>query len=289
MLLNNGSSSSNTVWIEAPVSEVWEYVSTASGWRRFLADISTLSSESNDIMVGETVTLVIGELTNIATCVERKEQSRILFDELYAAILPDGDTWEYKLKTMFEFESRNKMTVLTVNVDGYGSDEMMQWIRECGEMGWRQSLFHLKTVIELGLDLRNDIFNYPRLGVLNYTATPDQLSMHGLDPATDGGNHIGTVYPGGPAWQAGIRDGALIIQLANQPVPTYRDFVRVLGQFYGKPTVSTEVIYYEHGFLRQTQVNLTYADQFTGMIDPEAISLPEVSEQRKKRTKHLNT
>ncbi|CAM4490082.1 PDZ domain-containing protein [Paenibacillus tarimensis] len=284
MLTNNGASSSNTVWIEAAAGEVWRYVATVSGWKQFLADISSLSSPRDEIKVGDTVVLVIGELTNKASCVEKVEQELIVFDEQYEVVMPDGSLWPYTLQTSFHFQELDGMTKLTAAVDGYGPDEAMQWIRECGEMGWRQSLFHLKTVIELGMDLRNEIFNYPRLGVMNYTAAAEQLRKQGLDSRQPGGNHIATVYSGGPAWKAGLRDGALIVELGGRAVPTYRDFVVALGQLYGKPSVSVEVVYYRDGQRCITYIEPTYDDQFTGMVDPEAEPLSEVAERRKRQS-----
>ncbi|WP_246070534.1 PDZ domain-containing protein [Paenibacillus kobensis] len=232
--------------------------------------------------------LVIGELTNHATCSGRQEYEHIVFDERYSVILPDGNIWSYKLCTTFEFVEHDGSTKLTVTVNSPDPNEALHWIMECGEMGWRQSLFHLKLVAELGLDLRNEIFNYPRLGVMNYTATKKQLIEQGLDSEKQGGNYIGTSYPGGPAWQAGIRDGAIITRLAYQPVSTYRDFVRVLGSLSGKSAAPIEVVYYENGRCLNTLIYLTYEDQFTGMIDPESISLAEVSARRRQRTKEIH-
>ncbi|QKS46356.1 hypothetical protein HUB94_04240 [Paenibacillus cellulosilyticus] len=283
-MLNNGLSSSNTVIIEAPIAAVWEYVSTASGWKKFLADISYVSSSRDEIGVGDTVTLVIGELTNAATCIKRLEWKQISFDEQYSCILPDGNEWRYALRTAFRFEERDAMTELTVEVDCSESDTAMLWVMECGEMGWRQSLYHLKTTIELGLDLRNEIFNYPRLGVMNYTASREQLLQQEVPPHVVGGNYIAVAYTGGPAWKAGIRDGSIITSIAAHPVPTYRDFVRVLGQFYGKPAEPLEVIYYEGGCCHTTRIILSDDDQFTGMIDPERESPSEVSQRRKEQT-----
>ncbi|PZD95324.1 hypothetical protein DNH61_12310 [Paenibacillus sambharensis] len=285
MLTNNGASTSNTVWIEAAADEVWRYVATVSGWKQFLADLSSLSSPRDEIMAGDTVVLVIGELTNKASCVERIEHKLISFDEQYEVVMPDGSLWPYRLQTAFRVQERSGFTELEVIVNGYGRDEAMQWIRECGEMGWRQSLFHLKTVVELGLDLRNEVFNYPRLGVLNYTATAEQLCRQGLDPDRQGGNHIGTAYPGGPAWKAGLRDGALIVKLGGRAVPTYRDFVVALGQLYGKPPVPVEVVYYWEGQRYTTHIEPTYDDQFTGMVDPEAEPLSEVAARRKRQSR----
>lgn len=274
----------NTMVIEASIDKVWWYLSTTDGWNGYLSDIATSSHHRKDILKGDTVTLVIGELTYQAHCLERIEFRYIGFDDHYKAILPNGSTWEYVLKTSFSLSPYNQMTKVTVTVDGYTADEMMQWVRECGEMGWRQSLFNLKCILELGLDLRNEIFNYPRLGVLNYTATAQQLEEQGLKNIR--GNYLKRAYPNSPAALAGLKDGDIITHIDEQMVPTYYDFVRVLSKHYGKNS-TTKVQYLRNGQSLTAEVTLTYDDQFTGMIDPKETPLEEVSAERKRRALDL--
>ncbi|MFS0836899.1 hypothetical protein [Paenibacillus sp. 1P03SA] len=272
----------NSVYIDASAEEIWWYVATAEGWKHFLSDIATYSGAQPEIAPGDELTLVIGELTNRAVCAECVKPDLIRFDEHYTSIFPDGSRWEYSLKTSFAFEpiGSGPCTKVTVTVEGYTEDEMLQWVRECGETGWRQSLFHLKNTIELGLDLRNSIFNYPRLGVMNYTATPAQLEEQGLAGAGIRGNFIGTVYPNSPAHRAGLRSGIIVTSLGGMPVPAYSDFVKALSRFYGtdKPA---DIVFYERGEQCAVTVDLTYEDRFTGMIDPNEVSLDEISIRRR--------
>ncbi|MFC5407310.1 hypothetical protein [Cohnella soli] len=273
----------NTIWIEAPVSEIWPYVTTTRGWKLFLADIAYIANGKEEVELNDRLRLVLGELSNRSVCTEYRRYKEILYDETYASILPNGRLWEYRLETMFTFEEADGMTQMTVTVDGYGEDEMMQWVRECGEMGWRQSLLHLKNVIELGLDLRDTIFNYPRLGVLNYTATEEQLKNQGLAGSGVRGNYIKTVYPGGPSHKAGLPGGCIVASIGGVAVPDYQRFVEALGRFYGKPG-NIDLVYYEQGERKTTNVALTYDDQFTGMIDPNSVPLEEVQRNRSERS-----
>ncbi|WP_068776302.1 PDZ domain-containing protein [Paenibacillus sp. FJAT-26967] len=273
----------NSVYIDGPVEKAWWYIATAEGWNHFLSDIATYSGTSPEISEGDEMTLVIGELTNRAVCTACIRLRLITFEEQYSSIFPDGTLWEYKLNTAFSFEHFNGLTKVTVTVDGFTEDEMMQWVKECTELGWRQSLFHLQNTIELGLDLRNSIFGYPRLGVLNYTASCGQLKEQNLTAAGLGGNYIKKVYPGGPAHRAGLPDGIIVTHLGKMPVPTYSEFVKALCRCAGsKETV--ELVYYKDGQRKTALVDLTCEDQFTGMVDPNAIPLEEVRKERKLRT-----
>ncbi|MFE4570389.1 hypothetical protein [Paenibacillus chitinolyticus] len=273
----------NSVYIDASADAIWWYVATAEGWKHFLSDIATYSGAQPEIAQGDELTLVIGELTNRAVCAECVKPELIRFDERYTSILPDGSLWEYNLRTSFAFEpiGCGTCTKVTVTVEGYTEDETMQWVRECGETGWRQSLFHLKNTIELGLDLRNSIFNYPRLGVMNYTATAAQLEEQGLADAGIRGNFIATVYPNSPASRAGLHGGVIVTSLGGIPVPTYHDFVKALSRFYGT-NAPADIVFYERGERHAVTADLTYDDQFTGMIDPNEVSLDEISVRRRK-------
>lgn len=277
-MMTSTTGSQNIVYIDAPATEIWPFVSTVDGWNHFLSDV-TITSGGSEFHDGDQVHITIGELHNHAVCVACKPYELIAFDEHYSVVLPDGGLWEYRLQTTFSLEQLLSTTKVTVSVEGYTEDEMMQWVRECGETGWRQSLYHLKTVIELGLDLRNAIFNYPRLGVLNYTATTAQLQASGLLQLGIRGNYIKTVYPNSPAHQAGLRDGIIITQIGGMPVPTYNDLVKALSSYYGK-NCSVPVNYYALGQPFETIIHLTYDDQFTGMIDPAHVTVEELVNQR---------
>lgn len=282
--MTNKRQTVNTVWIEATATDIWPYVTTSNGWNGFLSDIAIIADGKEVIELGDRLRLVIGELMIRSQCVEYRKYNCITFDESYAVILPNGQTWEYELLTSFVLEeSADGSTRMTVTVDGYGEDEMMQWVHECGEMGWRQSLLHLKNVIELGLDLREAIFNYPRLGVLNYSATEEQLGLQGLNGSGIRGNYIKTVYPNGPAHRAGLPSGVIVTELGGLAVPDYRRFVVALGRYYGKPG-EVELVYYDRGHRKSTTANLTYDDQFTGMIDPNRVSREALSKDRMERS-----
>lgn len=278
IMMTNITGSQNIVYIDAPATEIWPYLSTVDGWNHFLSDV-TITSGGREFHCGDQVQITIGELNNYAVCMECNPYQLIAFDEHYSVVLPNGGLWEYQLQTTFSLEQVLSTTKVTVSVEGYTKDEMMQWVRECGETGWRQSLFHLKTVIELGLDLRNSIFNYPRLGVLNYTATKEQLQASGLVQLGIRGNYIKTVYPNSPAQRAGLQDGIIITQIGGMPVPTYNDLVKALSSYYGK-NCSVTVNYYLLDQPIETQVHLTYDDQFTGMIDPQHMTVDELVHQR---------
>ncbi|MDM5335857.1 PDZ domain-containing protein [Fictibacillus enclensis] len=277
---NSKYESVNVTWIEKPISDVWWYFSTAEGWKAYLSDITSLNSKKESIELGDTLEIIIGELTNKTTCIEYIQNECISFKDDYSAVLPNGDVWEYSLITSFLLEEIEPMTKITVKVEGYTDDEMMQWVRECGEMGWQQSLFNLKSIIELGIDVRNDIFNYPRLGVLNFTASSDILLKAGLDPKEIEGNYIRTVYPNGPAAEAGIQEGDIITEIGRTKVRNYKEFVKALGKLHNKES-STTVKLFRNQVQHHLNLELTYNDQFTGMIDPDKQTVEELIRDRK--------
>src|SRR5690606_20028055 len=105
------------------------------------------------------------------------------------------------------------------------------WFRECLEMGWRRSLMNLKSVLELGMDLRTEMFSYPRLGVTNCTVNEEQAKETGV-PA-ERGNYLLAVFPYGPAERCGLKQGDVMTAIGGVPVPDYSTFVRVISRHYG--------------------------------------------------------
>lgn len=269
----------NEEYINAPIEEVWGFLSTIEGWKSFLCDIAANSNGSSSINLGDKLEFVIGELTIQSQCKEFIENELVCFDEKYIALFPNGDNWIYHLRTSFRLDLFEKnITKITVVSSGYKSNEMMQWVKECGEMGWRQTLINLKSVIELGLDLRNEIFNYPRLGVFNYTANSQQLDQNNLNGLK--GNYLAKVYNNSPAFKAGLKDGDIVTHINGHEVRSYYDFVRVLSKHSTKKD-NLIIQYVRNGKQRETTADLTYDERFTGMIDPSLTPLDNVAKERK--------
>jgi PDZ domain len=271
----------NTIYIESTKEELWSFFSTTHGWNQFLTDVAKTEGDKKTIAIGDEVEFIIGELSNNSICIIKEAPDRIVFWDKYKALLPDGTYREYELHTAFTLEEISiNLVKVTVMVDRYDDDEMMQWVRECGDMGWRQTLYNLKSVVELGLDLRNHIFNYPRIGVINYTATKDQL-IHANSKYE--GNFIMKVYPNSPAFSAGIREGDIITHINDTPVKSYYEFVRTLSHYFNKENL-IEVTFFRDKNLYKRVIRLTYDEQFTGMIDPEETPLSDVALNRKEKS-----
>ncbi|MGX4583722.1 PDZ domain-containing protein [Paenibacillus chitinolyticus] len=282
MLTNDPTRTVNAVYIEAPIEQIWDCLSTPSGWNSYLSDIAASSESAGPFREGEEIELVIGELTNHALCAEVIEFRRISLEDHFKALFPDGSEWTYRLKTTFSLEPVEHMVKVTVEVEGFTDDEMLQWVREGTEVGWRQSLFNLKCMLELGIDVRNDIFGYPRLGIFNYTASPEQLKASNAEDT--GGNYLKEVFPNGPAAASGLQPGDLLTHIGAEPVPTYYHLVKALSGHYGKKE-PVELAYIRCGSRRTARVHLSYEDQFTGLIDPTSVSLEEVAEDRKRKAR----
>lgn len=274
------------MYLEAPVEAIWPYLATPGGMNAYLTDVAEIQGGHEELTVGDTIRIVIGDLVNEARCIACEKPYLLTLEDHHQPVLPDGTVCEYRIRTSFHLEpcpttDEQPLSKVTVIAEGYGEDEMMQWIRESGEMGWRQSLLNLKCVIELGLDLRNQIFGYPRMGVSNCTASPEKIRQLGLDPAAVRGNYLLEVYPNGPAAKAGLIASDLVTEIAGRPTATYQQFVQALGSVNGS-AAEVEIVYYRQGKRYQTTIPLSYADQYTGLIDPLDVPLEQVAEQRRK-------
>ncbi|MGM1050643.1 MAG: PDZ domain-containing protein [Bacillota bacterium] len=262
---------STSVYIEAPIETIWVFLSSAEGWNQYLSDIAKTDEKMGEFKQGDHIELIIGELTNRSICTEIKKPSLLKMHDHYEALFPDGTVWKYELYTTFKLKQVEDMVKVTVTVDGFQDDEMFQWVREGTEVGWRQSLLNLKCIIELGLDLRNFIFGYPRIGVFNYTVSE--------------GNYLKEVFKNGPADIAGLMAGDIITHIDDKPVPDYYTFVKTLSHLFRQKN-EVKINFLRNRLACTAYVKLSYEDRFTGLIDPVETPLSEIAVQRQLQTNH---
>ncbi|MGA5691453.1 PDZ domain-containing protein [Cytobacillus pseudoceanisediminis] len=282
--VNSETQTINSVIINSPIMDVWWYFSTPKGWCGYLSDIATIEGGKEELEMGNKMQIVIGDLTNYATCTYLSKPNQVTLKDRFEGLMADGSILSYSLTTNFQLEEIDKEnTKITVTVEGYDNeDDFMQWLKDCGEMGWRQSLFNLKCILELGLDLRNEIFGYPRLGVMNLTANERHYHHSLPEEKKIRGNYIETVFPNSPADFAGLKRGDIITNMDGKEVPDYASFVKALSYYYRKNGV-VDISYLRENSIHQTNATLTYDEHFTGMIDPNVTPLDEVSNTRKQR------
>lgn len=253
--------------IESPAEVIWPYLATPAGMNAYLTDEVIVAGGT--IKEGDAVRIVIGDMINDAVCLIHDRPRLFSLRDRFRTLLADGSYLEYELTTTFQLEEiESWMTQVTVVAEGYEvGNTWMQWLRECGELGWRQSLFNLKHVIELGLDLRYDIFGYPRLGVCNCTASKEQIAQQGCDPRQIGGNVLLEVFPDGPAAKAGLRRGDIVLALSGEPVPSYLAFVKALATYFREQT-AIPITYVRDGHICHTTASLSSDPLLTGLVQP---------------------
>lgn len=272
-----------TMHIEAPAEAVWWYLATPTGMNTYLTDDVQASSDFID--VGDDIRIVIGDMVNDAVCLDNETYRLFRQKDRFRSLLADDSFIEYETVTAFRLEEKEGITTVTTEIQGaWQQNELMRWIRDCSVFGWRQSLFNLKLMLELGLDLRYSIFGYPRLGICNYTAEPEQLEAQSL-PVGMGGNYIMEVFPGSPAEQAGLQTGDIIVAIDGQAVPTYGELVRALGKYGAAQEVSTEspvqIDYYRHGKRGFTKATLSLDKLLTGLVEPTEETVQQVTEGKR--------
>lgn len=82
--------------------------------------------------------------------------------------------------------------------------------------------------------------SHPYLGIRGATLTPQVAERFGID--LDRGVVVADVEPGGPAAEAGIEPGSVIVSLAGEDIANFGDLVSVLRQHDPGGTVSLTVV-----------------------------------------------
>ncbi|MVO98862.1 PDZ domain-containing protein [Paenibacillus lutrae] len=276
--MNNAhaDSSLNVIYLESSLEKVWWSVATVEGTNTYLTYASSTTGMSGEPAVGDIYLLNYGDIENRAQVTECQPCRRFALSDAYNSLAPDGDREAFRVSTSFTLEEMGPFVKLSLSVRGFSGDTSGQWLRECLEMGWRRSLMNLKSVLELGLDLRTELFSYPRLGVTNCTVNTEQSLETGVQAG--GGNYLLEVFPGSPAGQAGLRAGDVVTALGGLETGTYSDFVRVISSFYGTQGL-VSVTFVREGREQETEVRLSVEEQFTG-LNKDSLTLDQIQSRR---------
>ncbi|GIQ69335.1 PDZ domain-containing protein [Xylanibacillus composti] len=267
----------NVTYLEAPLERVWWSVATPSGTNSYLTFYAKTSGIDGEPKAGDCYTLNYGDINNETRVVSCEPMKQITLSDRYESMDPDGQLQQYLVQTTYRLSQEGPFVKLELEVAGFQPTTHGQWFRECLEMGWRRSLMNLKSVLELGLDLRTELFSFPRMGVVNCTVNEEQSRETGVSPGQ--GNYLLEVFPGSPADQAGLRKGDVIVAIGDAPTRNYREFVRTVSTYYGKKA-KPPVLYVRDGRKLNTEVAFSIEDTFTGLIDIEETSFE--AERRKR-------
>lgn len=267
----------NITYIEAPIEKVWLTIATPEGINSYLTYTAETTGLPENPKVGDRYTLCYGDIMNYQVVLECKMGEMIVFSDSYESLAPDGTVEHFKVITKYELEQEDEFVKLTLTVTGFSEDAHGQWFRECLEMGWCRSLMNLKSVLELGMDLRAEMFSYPRIGVVNCTVNEEQSVETGIEVGQ--GNYLMVVFNNSPAEAAGLKAGDVIISFDGIPTPNYREFVRVISTYHSKND-PVRIGYVRQGKKMEVIANLSLSDTFTGLVDLEGTSFEEVREQR---------
>jgi len=253
----------NVIYLDAPIEKVWWATVHPEGMNAWLSDSARTTGDPDHPAVGDVFDLVYGSISNTARVVELIPGRRFVLDDTYISRFPDGNAITYPLRTTYEMTPTDDGIRYTVHTRGYADDTTGHWLVECMRTGWTKSLLNLKAVLEHGMDLRNQIFGYPRIGIHNMTVRSYQYEQTGAAE----GNYLLRVFPGTPAERAGLRPGDVITRVGSVRTPTYHDLVRALGSHTADCTVEIEYTRNGRQGLRTT-CRLTDDPVLAGFVNP---------------------
>ncbi|MGG1877101.1 PDZ domain-containing protein [Paenibacillus campinasensis] len=201
--MESSNSCRNEIQIRGDLEEIWRYVSTLEGYLSFFADSGTQQ--------GKEIVMEYGGIRNRVEVIVLDKYQELQWRHAYTI---SGK--EYPLTTTFFLQRSALYTTVIVEVRGFGQQPDDLFVRDLMDETWGRTLFNLKSVIELGTDVRQALFGYRRLGILN--------------TGTGEGNRILHCFQGSPADVAGLRAGDMILSVEQRPVTTHKALVRELAR-----------------------------------------------------------
>lgn len=252
----------NVIYLDAPLEEIWWATVHPDGVNAWLSDTASFTGDPKNPKPGDVYSFVYGSISNESKIVEIEPLSRLVLDDTYVSRFPNGNSITYLLRTTYEITSTADGFRYTVHTKGYHDDVTGHWLINCMHMGWRKSLYNLKGVLEHGMDLRYQIFGYPRIGIHNMSVRPFQFEEAG----TASGNYLLRVFPNTPAAESGLQAGDVILAVGTTPTPIYHDLVRALGKHQAANVVP--IRYLRAGQVYETECRLTDDPVLAGFVDP---------------------
>lgn len=202
----------NEMPIRGSRKELWTFISTLQGYLSFFAESGTET--------GQNLVMEYGGLTNRVELIVLRPWHVLYWKHAYEI----GDK-QYPLETTFTITGQEPCLLLTVEVTGFGAEPDDLFVRDLMDETWVRTLLNLKSIIEVGIDIREPLFGYPRLGIRS--------------TGTGVGNLVIACLPGGRAEVAGIRAGDMILAVEGRRVNHYKELVRELAWQSGRKQVVT--------------------------------------------------
>lgn len=200
----------NEMPIRGSRQELWTFISTLQGYLSFFAENGTED--------GQHLVMEYGGLTNRVELIVLRPWHVLYWKHAYEI----GDK-QYPLETTFTISGEEPGLWLTVEVAGFGSEPDDLFVRDLMNETWVRTLLNLKSIIEVGIDIRGPLFSYPRLGIKS--------------TGTGTGNLVIECLPDGRAQAAGIRAGDMILAVEGRRVNHYKELVRELAWQTGRKQI----------------------------------------------------
>lgn len=193
----------NEIQIKGDLEDIWRYVSTLEGYLSFFADSGTQH--------GDEIVMEYGGIVNRVEVIVLEKYQSLQWRHAY-----EISGKQYPLTTTFYLQRSALYVTVIVEVKGFGQEPDDLFVKDLMDETWVRTLFNLKSVVELGSDIRQALFGYRRLGILN--------------TGTGEGNRILHCFQGSPADAAGLRAGDIIRSVERRPVRTHKALVRELAR-----------------------------------------------------------
>jgi len=214
--------------IEVPRERVWWALTDPEGLCSWLCDRAAAPGPM--VRAGDRFELQYWTVRNEAEVLHVERPDLLLVENTYTLLSAEGTPSRHTLRTAYRLSSSLNRTLLVVTVAGFGPDDIEQRMREQWAVSYRKVLLNLKSVLELGIDLREPLFHPPRIGAVFATLPPHRAHETGCTH----GCCVLWVQPGGPAARAGLQPGDIITAWNGQPVIGYADLARMVASHRGR-------------------------------------------------------
>lgn len=224
------------IHVETTNEKLWWHLTNLDGLSKWLIESGCYSNKELDPELNLRFEYRYNNVTNRGTVRQLTPYTLVQLRNHYSLSMNNKTSIKFPLQTTFCLNpTQSGGTTLVVELKGFYG-EFGQMLKEIFDYTYSKVLLNLKSVIELGIDLRSILFQETDLGLFYESVTAQDGS------AERKGTKITLIKANGIGELAGIQINDILVRINDQDVGDYIQLSRIAHQFKRKDRIEFQIV-----------------------------------------------